>query len=233
MALQFGKLDAIVGALHFHRIGRVLGGHHQPVGHRHGDHVGQVVLALGVAVGQPSQPVAEALARYGENAGIAFADELLLRRGVLVLDNGLDHPLPVAHDAAIAGRIGQLHGQQRKLLLTDLVQQSFEGLRFDQRYVTIENQHPLGAERGQCLRHGVPRPQLFGLDHEIQVRRRQLLANPLGAVADHHMNGIGLQAARRLDDMGEHRLAGDRMKNLGQGRTHASALTGSENDDIE
>jgi hypothetical protein len=33
--------------------------------------------------------------------------------------------------------------------------------------------------------------------------------------------------------MAEHRFTGHRMQDLGQSRTHASALTRSENDDIE
>ncbi|MCY1534722.1 hypothetical protein D9M68_701040 [compost metagenome] len=51
VAFQFGQLDTVVGALHFHGVQGLLGRHHQAVGHRHGDHVGQVILALGIAVG--------------------------------------------------------------------------------------------------------------------------------------------------------------------------------------
>src|SRR5690606_15714990 len=75
VALQLGELDAVVGAQYFHLVGGLYGGDAQAVGHGHGDHVGQVVLALGVAVGQPPQPVAQAVARYGEDAGVAFRSE--------------------------------------------------------------------------------------------------------------------------------------------------------------
>ena len=51
VALQLRQLDAVVGAQHFHFFLRGFGGHHQAIGHGHGNHVGQVVLALGIAVG--------------------------------------------------------------------------------------------------------------------------------------------------------------------------------------
>ncbi|KAE8235416.1 hypothetical protein A4X13_0g9501, partial [Tilletia indica] len=69
---------------------------------------GEKIPALGVAVGQAAQPVGQALARNGEDAGIALADLPLRFAGVLVLDDGLHHASGVTHDATVAGRIGQL-----------------------------------------------------------------------------------------------------------------------------
>ena len=53
------------------------------------------------------------------------------------------------------------------------------------------------------------------------------------AVADDHLNALRPQGTRGADDMAEHGFAGDRMQHLGQCRAHASALAGSENDDIK
>ena len=50
MSLKLSQLNAVIGALNFHCMQRLLGGDHQPIGDRHGDHIGQVVLTLGVAV---------------------------------------------------------------------------------------------------------------------------------------------------------------------------------------
>src|SRR3546814_7814351 len=103
MAFQLGQLDTVVGTLHFHSVQRLLGGHAQPVGHSHGDDVSQVVLALGIAVGQATQPLAATAARSGENPGIALADRLPLFSCILVLDDSPHLPAPGAYDAHIAG----------------------------------------------------------------------------------------------------------------------------------
>ncbi|MCY1180793.1 hypothetical protein D9M73_212620 [compost metagenome] len=52
-------------------------------------------------------------------------------------------------------------------------------------------------------------------------------------MSDHHVDALGMQLARSIDHMGQHRFAGDGMKNLRQRRTHARALTGSEDDDFK
>lgn len=61
VTLQLGLLHAVINALHFHRVQRLGAGYHQAVADRHGDHVGQVVLALGVVVGQAAEPVGRRL----------------------------------------------------------------------------------------------------------------------------------------------------------------------------
>ncbi|MNF78443.1 hypothetical protein D3C84_606280 [compost metagenome] len=233
MALQFGELDAVVGALHFHGVMGLLGGHHQAVGHGHGDDVGEVVLALGVVVGQAPQPVGQALARHGENAGIAFADGALLGGRVLVFDDGLHHARRVANNAAVAGRVDQVHGEQGELVVLHLLQQALQGLHFDQRYVAIEDQYALGTEMRQRLGDGVAGAQLFGLQHKAEVIRGQPLAYRLGAMTYDDVDALGGELAGGVNDVAEHGLAGHRMQHLGQGRTHASALAGGEDDDIE
>ncbi|MNE65594.1 hypothetical protein D3C80_1610810 [compost metagenome] len=118
--------------------------------------------------------------------------------------------------------------QQRGLL-----QQALQGRLLDQRHVTIEDQHLVGLEERQRLGHRMAGAELFGLQHEVEVVRLQTLANPLRAMSDHHVNALGMQLARSIDHMGQHRFAGDGMKNLRQRRTHARALTGSEDDDFK
>ncbi|MNM74023.1 hypothetical protein D3C81_857720 [compost metagenome] len=233
MALQLGELAAIVGALHFHGVLRLRGGHRQAVGHRHGDHVGQVVLALGVAVGQPAHPLGHARAGHGEDAGVALADRALLGGRVLLLDDGADLPLGVANDPAIAGGIGQLHGEQGQLRRAGVGQQALEGRRLDQRHVAVQHQHLLGTDERQRLGDRVAGAELLLLEDEIQVVGRQALAHRFGAVADDHMDALRLQRPGGVDDMAEHGLAGDRMQDLGQRRAHAGALTGGEDDDFQ
>ncbi len=92
MTLKIGKLLAVVGALHFHGVVGLFGGHHQTVVDCHFNHVGQVVLALGVVVRQATGPVGQAIGRNRENAGVAFVDGALGFVGVLVLDDGETFP---------------------------------------------------------------------------------------------------------------------------------------------
>ena len=48
-----------------------------------------------------------------------------------------------------------------------------------------------------------------------------------------HDDLFRLELLRRLDDMREHRLAGDRMQDLGEPGFHPSALPGCKDDDAE
>jgi hypothetical protein len=45
------------------------------------------------------------------------------------------------------------------------------------------------------------------------------------------MNRVGRELASTLDDVGEHRPAGERMQNLRHVRAHAFAESGGEDDD--
>ncbi|MNE64166.1 hypothetical protein D3C80_1595610 [compost metagenome] len=74
---------------------------------------------------------------------------------------------------------------------------------------------------------------LLFLQDEIQVVGRQALAHRLGAVADDHMDALRIQLTSGVDDMAKHGLAGHRVQDLGQRRTHAGALTGGEDDDFQ
>ncbi|MNO05134.1 hypothetical protein D3C81_2263980 [compost metagenome] len=75
--------------------------------------------------------------------------------------------------------------------------------------------------------------QLFVLQDEIQIVGGQALTNKLRAVPDNHVNTLWLKLAGAVDNMAEHGIAGHRVQHLGQGRTHAGALAGGENNDIE
>ena len=85
--------------------------HRHAVGHGQTDHVGQVVLALGVVVVDAGQPVLEPGGRRGQDACVDFLDGALGLGGVLVLDDAADLAGGVAHDAAVAGGIVQHLGE--------------------------------------------------------------------------------------------------------------------------
>ena len=69
------------------------------------DGVGQVVLALGVVVGELRQRLGEELGVEGEDPGVDLVDLALLGGGVLLLDDRLDVALVVADHPAVAERV--------------------------------------------------------------------------------------------------------------------------------
>lgn len=75
--------------------------------------------------------------------------------------------------------------------------------------------------------------QLFVLQDEVQVVGGQSFAHLVRTMADHHVDALWIQLPGAVDNMSKHRVAGDRMKNLRQRRTHAGALAGRENNDFE
>ena len=115
-ALERGELLRAVDAQHLGGAARLRGHHSHAIGHRMGHHIGQVVLALGVAVVQPRQPLLELRGGRGHGAGVDLVDGALLGRGVLVLDDGSDGRWQscrgcCAHDAPVAAGINQVHRQ--------------------------------------------------------------------------------------------------------------------------
>ncbi|MCY1235585.1 hypothetical protein D9M72_482070 [compost metagenome] len=107
-------------------------------------------------------------------------------------------------------------------------------LRRDQRRVAEDDENVViafcnGVTRGK---HRVPRTQPFLLQigrdrHAADIGRRR---NRFRIATDHQGNIGNRSACQRLDDMSDHRPAGDRMQHLRHGRFHPRAFTRSQND---
>ena len=69
-------------------------------------------------------------------------------------------------------------------------------------------------------------PAQFGLVGER-------LPDRFAAMAVHHVDRCRLQLARGVDDMGKHRAPGDGLQHLRQGRLHALAGTGGQDDHVQ
>jgi len=110
-ALQLGQLQFAVYPQHFPSRVWVAGFDRHALTHRHGDGIGQVVLALRVVVLQLAQPARELGAGCDENAGIDFTDLTLGIGGIFLLHNALDSPIGTAHDAPVTGRVGEFSGE--------------------------------------------------------------------------------------------------------------------------
>ena len=227
------QLPRIVGALGFdgfadqdHFRGAEFGG-------GGGEYIGQVVLALGVVVGQMRQPALQRGRFGGDDAGVDDPDTALFLVGVLLFDDRGDAAFGVAHDAAIAGRVGDFRDQHGEP--PGRGEQTLQGFAADQRHVAVEDQH--GGRIGY-LRHGlfdcVAGAQLLFLFGPEQVGLAgEGLPHLFPSMSIHHMDAGRIQRARRGDDLGQHRLPGDRLQYLGPGRAHAFAFAGGEDDDVQ
>ena len=233
VTLQFGKLTTVVGTLHFHGIGRLLGGDHQAISDCHGDHIRQVVLALGIVVRQAAHPIRQASARKRQNAGVALTNGLLRLVGVFMLDDGRYLPIRITHNTAIARRVCERDREQTELLLAGFGQQTLQGRHFDERHVAVQHQNGVRAKRWQSLRQGMPCTQLLVLHDKVEVVAFQSRLNQLCPMAYHHVDALRLKLASAVDNMTEHGVARYRVQYLGQRRAHAGALAGGKNNDIE
>ena len=85
--------------------------HGYAVGAGKGDDIGEVVFALGVVAGKAAQPAGEVCIGQNENAGVGFADGLLLGRGVFFFHNGSHLAVGLADDAAQPEGVGRDVGE--------------------------------------------------------------------------------------------------------------------------
>ena len=159
------------------------------VGQEDPGQVGQVVLALIVRRADPAQRVEEPVEREGVDAAVEFGQRLLGWRRVALLDDPGEPPV-LAHDAAQAGRVGQVRGENRGGRAGRLMvrQQPADGLGREHRHVTVE-QHDrpgLTGQRRLGLEQGVAGSELRLLDDRPDAGEGgQDGADLVGHVADH------------------------------------------------
>ena len=232
-ALEHGKLQRVVGAVGL-APAQAAGGHRRPAfGRGHGEDVGQVILALGVVVAQPGQPPAQIGGGGADHAGVDARHRALDLVGVLLFNDGLYAAGGIGQHAAVAGRIVESFGQHRGALAGGR-QQVVQGRFGDQRHVGVQHQHPgIIRNAGHGLLHGMAGAELLRLFGPVQIR----LVGEFGAhlratVAVHHVDAGGAQASGALDDMTEHRPAGDALQHLRARGLHPLAFAGGQDHDV-
>ena len=119
-ALERGQLHFRINASDFPIMYRGNRVHGHPRLHGHAEQVGQVILALGVRVGQCTQPGGQVARRQTKNAGIHFRDFALFVCRVFFLDVANDLTRRVTHDAAVARRIIEMLGHQTDAVTSGL-----------------------------------------------------------------------------------------------------------------
>ena len=198
------------------------------------EHVGEVVLALRIAVADPGQPALEVAGGGGEHAGVDPADGALFRRGVLVFDDGLHAACVVEQYATIARRIVERLGEQGEACVASRAKQARERGRQHQRHVAEQHQH-LGVvgDVRQGLQHGMPGAELARLVRPAEVGAGEGSLYLRSAMSMHHVDARRPQRRSTVDHVREHRPASQRLQHLGQGRFHPLALAGGEDHDVQ
>ena len=143
--------------------------HGHIVGHRGRHDIGEVVLLLRVVVFQLGQPAPEPRRRHGKKAGVDLADRELRGSRVFLLDDARDAPRGIAHDAAVAGGIGNFRGEHRHAFARRF-EHALERRRPHQRHIAIEHQE-IGFLRHlrHRLQHRVASAELLGLQRPLQA----------------------------------------------------------------
>ena len=114
---HLGELPAVVDAEHLVGVGELVGVDRALVRAQDRKDVGQVVLALGVVGAHLGERRDQRPGVEGEHPGVDLADLELEHRGVargLGLGHPLHRPIGGAHDPAVALRILQDHGGDRR-----------------------------------------------------------------------------------------------------------------------
>ena len=240
-ALQLGQLQGAVHARHLQGIGDAVGHHGHTVGHGHGDDVGEVVLALGVVVGEPREPGREQARRDGHDAAVHLGDGALRIGGVFVLNDALHGAVGIAHDAAVAGGVGQRDGEQRQPLATTGGHQCAQGVGLGQGHIAREDDRcAIGREMGHGLLHGVAGAQLRFLAHKLQIKMGCSARESCGSrfyfcstVAGDDDGAAGLQAGCLVQHMVQQRAPGQALQHFGGAAFHARALAGRHDENVE
>ncbi len=203
------------------------------VGTGQGDHVGQIVLALGVVVADPVQPSEQAGSVDGHDAGIAQIDAELLGRRVAGLADGLERTVRPQHQPPVGRRIvgpEPEHHHRRCRIGPARHAHGLEGFRRDQRRIAEDDEH-VALETGQGFARrqngmGGAQPRLL---HDAGMRGDGL-GHAGGVAADDNDDLLGTEAFQRRHDMADHRQAGDGVQNLRFPGFHTRAEARGEND---
>ena len=202
----------------------------------HGHQVGEIVLALGIVVGDLGQQGTQQISFNGDNTRIAKPYLFFFIRRINFFPNAGDIALIVKEQPAITSRIRGGKGKDDKIgpLLFARLNEALERLAADQGHIAVKNEHR--ALKMRKLRQGlhdrVRRAQPLFLRNRNRAGQPALCfcLNLRRIRRGHHHGGIGFECCGGIQNMTQHRAPGDGMQHLRPARLHAGAEPGSEND---
>ena len=236
-AAHLGELNPVVHALDLGRVGGEDRARRVAVAAQDRHHVGEVLLALRVAGGDPLDRVGQQGAVKGVAAGIDLVDRPLRRGGVGILHDLGQRAAVVPDDAPVPGRVGDPRGEHGHRVPRGGVLPDERGqrLRPQQGHVAVGHHDDAGQVAERFGHHadrvaGAGQPLLHHHAHAGRMPGR-LGADLVPAVAGHHDQPLRAEAARRGQRVPEHAAAAQGMQHLGDPRFHPCALARGENDD--
>ena len=229
---RLGELHARV---HAERLERVLcrqRGDEQALGLEDGDHVREVVLALSVLRAQAVEMREEHGGVEAVGARVDLVDSPLLGRAVLLLDDLLDLAVAVAHDPAVAVRVGQVCREHRDRGTARLAsrEEACDGLGGHERRVAREHdERSLDARQRLTRAHD----RVTGTELLVLANAGDALDEGLdgrGAVPRDRDHPLAARRASSFDDQPDHGNTQDRVGDLGCVGLHAGPLAGGEDE---
>lgn len=206
------------------------------------EHVGQIVFALRVVVGNLADMLLELGAIEGVAAGVALKERLgLLRRAIFLLDDTGDGAVFAKFNASVAKGLGRSEGESGRGIGAAVYGLCELGYRvcLNERQVSVEHHNRAGIDAASLDGHlyGVAGTQAFDLLNRLDgdggvgicvLKKRAHFVCMASHDNDHAAAACG---DRSVDDPVDHRLAKDLMRYLGMVGLHACALAGGEDDD--
>lgn len=205
------------------------------------EHVGQVVLALGVVVGDFADMLLKLGAIEGVAAGVAFKERLgLLGRAILLLDDAGDGAGFVELDASVAKGLGRREGESGCRIGAAVygLGELGHGVCLDERQVSVEHHDGAVFDAAGLDGHlyGVAGTQAFDLlnrldgDGGVGICVLEKRAHFVCMASHDNDHAVAASGDRSVDDPVDHRFAKDLMRYLGVVGLHACALAGGEDD---
>ncbi len=231
---HLGCLGELDSGVHPHRLEGLLGGggaHEQSLAVEHLDHIGEVVLALGVLGGKAVEMGEQHRGVEAVRAGVDLGEVVLVGTQVLLLDDRGDSAIAIAHDAAVVAGVGQVRGEQRERGTAALAHryEAGDGVGPQQGRVAREHHERAGepVERVPRRHDRVAGAQLLLLPHGLDAVGQERL-DQLGVVAGDHDDPLAARLARRVDHELHHGLAQDLVRDLGLRGLHPGPLACGE-----
>ena len=165
------------------------------------DHIGEVLLALGVVARQMFEALAQGRRREQVEPTVDLVDRELGLTGVLVLDDAT-HLIALPHDAPVPGWVIQPRREDGRGRTRGgvLLRQTTQRCAGQQGRVAGQDHHgacTLGHQR-HGVAHGVPRPTHLVLDRCARRRRGdlQVLSDLLPLMPDDHNHVVDVRFAQ-------------------------------------
>ncbi len=196
-----------------------------------GDHIGEVLLLLGVVPAQPGQGVGQAGTVEHVGGHRHLGDRPGGGVGVLLLDDCGDPAGTVPDHPAVAGGIRD-HGGEHRRRAAMRRHQGGDGGRGEQRSVSGDDQNLIARHRTHGLQGsagGVAGAARFGLNDRAHSVG-QHCGNAIRIGRDHHRDVGDAGGAHRSHHPVDDRPTGHRVQHLGKVALHPGPPTGGEDD---